>query len=124
MLDLEEGEYVTTIEVKHGRYVTRLSFTTNKGRTLGPCGGGGTLFLGGKGGEETTVHAPEGDMLVGIRGRSGKYLDAIGFHWAPVAACFPEGEDVELHPADLSSTPLFGGDGGGPFDHGHFTVVQ
>lgn len=123
IVELQPYEHVKTIAVKHGKlFVQRLCLTTNMGREVGPRGAGGTLLLGGKMGKETVVHAPEGCMLVGIHGRAGKYLNAIGFHWAPIAACYDEGDGVALNHSDLTSTALFGGKGGKAFDHGHFAL--
>jgi len=86
-LTLREDEYIVEINVRASKIVKCLTFTTNLGRTLGPCGGkGGLLLPGGIGGKETTVSAPgEGYGLKGIKGRKGKYLDAIGFHWGTVS---------------------------------------
>mmetsp|Transcript_24387 Transcript_24387/g.34961 ORF Transcript_24387/g.34961 Transcript_24387/m.34961 type:complete len:238 (-) Transcript_24387:154-867(-) len=82
-LFLANGEYINQVVVRAGKTVQCLTFTTNKGRTLGPCGGKGGLLLG-KCGEETTLHAPNGCALVSIKGRSGDFLDAIAFYWGPI----------------------------------------
>ncbi len=82
-LFLANDEYVNQVIVRAGRTVQCLTFKTNKGRTLGPCGGKGGLLLG-KCGEETTLNAPQGCALVAFKGRAGEYLDAIAFYWGPI----------------------------------------
>lgn len=86
-LTLRGDEYVVEINVRFSKVVQCLTFKTNLGRVLGPCGGkGGLLLPGGMGGKEKTISAPgEGYGLKGIKGRKGKYLDAIGFHWGSVS---------------------------------------
>lgn len=86
-LTLRGDEYVVEINVRYSKVVQCLTFKTNLGRVLGPCGGkGGLLLPGGMGGKEKTISAPgEGYGLKGIKGRKGKYLDAIGFHWGGVS---------------------------------------
>mmetsp|Transcript_50619 Transcript_50619/g.75028 ORF Transcript_50619/g.75028 Transcript_50619/m.75028 type:complete len:286 (+) Transcript_50619:2-859(+) len=87
-ISLSKGEYITEINVRHNTaIVQRLTFKTNKGRQLGPCGGEGLWlrFGGNKSGMETAVLAPKGYMLSGIKGSSGVYLDSIGFHWSPIS---------------------------------------
>jgi len=80
---LEEGEHVVGIDIKHGRFVQKLTFWTSLGRKLGPCGEG-SFVLGMGRVKEVRVRAPEGHALVGVHGKSGKYIDGLGFHWAPV----------------------------------------
>jgi len=82
-LFLASGEYINQVVVRAGKTVQCLTFKTNKGRTLGPCGGKGGLLLG-KCGEETTLNAPDGCALVSLKGRAGDYLDAIAFYWGPI----------------------------------------
>ena len=83
-LFLAEGEYINQVEIRAGKVVQCLTFVTNKGRKMGPCGGSGGLLLGTPG-KVTTVNAPNGCGLVSIKGRGGKYLDAIGFRWGPIS---------------------------------------
>lgn len=53
-----------------GPVIRSLTFKTNK-RTFGPYGfEEGTLF----------TFSTEGSIIVGLKGRSGWYLDSIGFH--------------------------------------------
>jgi len=80
---LSEGEYINQVEVSVTKVVHSLTFFTNKGRQLGPCGGKRIFWLGKKE-KVTTVIPPNGYALVGITGRAWKHLDAIGFHWGPV----------------------------------------
>jgi len=81
---LADGEYINQVEVRAGKVVQCLTFTTNKGRKLGPCGGKGSLLAGGLAGEVSTVSAPSGCGLVAFKGRAGKYLDSIAFTWGPI----------------------------------------
>jgi len=115
ILYLEEDEYVNHIELRYGRFVQRVTFITNKLRTLGPCGGEGGLFLGRKG-KETILQAPENCKLVGIFGRNGKFMDQLGFHWGPISIS----KNVEASDTVFYSTHPFGGQGGGSFDDGHY----
>jgi len=82
-LMLREDEYVIQVMVRASkRVVQSLTFRTNLGRILGPCGSKGGVFSMGFGGKERQIDCPfEGFGLAGIRGRKGKFLDAIGFHW-------------------------------------------
>lgn len=86
-MDLAEDEYINMIRLKEGKIIQSLTFFTNKGNKLGPVGSGkGGIFS--KEGTAVEVKAPEGYRLIGIRGREGNYLDAIGFRWGPVPARF------------------------------------
>lgn len=86
VLNLDQGEYVNMVRLKEGGMVLAISFFTNKGNKLGPVGSGKGRGIGvfAKEGTGVEVKAPEGYRLIGIRGREGKYLDAIGFRWGPV----------------------------------------
>lgn len=82
-LELRGDEYINEVDIRVGKEIQCLTFKTNLGRTLGPAGGSG-LGLFGKGkGEDQTITAPNGYMLIGIQGRAGKWLDAVGLHWGP-----------------------------------------
>lgn len=86
-LTLREDEYVNEVVIKAtSKVVCGLTFKTNLGRTLGPCGGDGAVLISGLSKPtETIVKAPgDGYGLRGIKGRQGKYLDAIGFHWGGI----------------------------------------
>lgn len=65
---LDEGEFIKRVTGRSGKYVDQLTFHTSKGKTHGPYGdtGGGSFEIGGL-------------NVGGFFGRSGKYLDAIGF---------------------------------------------
>lgn len=82
-LTLRGDEYVIQVMVRASKKIVQsLTFRTNLGRILGPCGAKGGVFTMGWGGKERQIDCPfEGFGLIGIRGRKGKFLDAIGFHW-------------------------------------------
>jgi hypothetical protein len=82
-LFLASDEYINQVIVRAGKTVQCLTFKTNKGRTLGPCGGKGGMLLGACG-EETTLNAPDRCCLVAFKGRAGNVLDAIAFYWGPI----------------------------------------
>jgi len=80
-LELKNGEYIIQVTIRAGRMVQSLTFRTNLGRVM-VCGGKGGLLVGGFRGKEFVESRPDDNYgLVGIRGRKGKYIDAIGFHW-------------------------------------------
>jgi hypothetical protein len=85
-MDLPEGEYVNEVKLREGNVIQSITFITNKGRKLGPCGSGKGHGIGifAKEGNGVHVKAPNNCRLVGICGREGKWLDAIGFRWGPV----------------------------------------
>jgi hypothetical protein len=79
-LKLRKGEFVTAVKVRStNKNVHSLTFLTNKGTKLGPCGGS-------KKGEEVDVRAPPGCVLCGLIGKSGKHVNAIGLKWGPSPA--------------------------------------
>mmetsp|Transcript_31580 Transcript_31580/g.69364 ORF Transcript_31580/g.69364 Transcript_31580/m.69364 type:complete len:546 (-) Transcript_31580:188-1825(-) len=132
-LILKSGEYITEATVRYGKVVQEVTFKTNTGRQLGPKGGSGGLILGLTS-EVVTVRAPgRFYALAAIYGRFGKYLDAIGFHWAPVAAA-AESDAVQnndivtnLSKQHLKTTEFYGSVSGGvggdsDFDDGHFNI--
>ena len=132
-----QDEYVTEIDVRFGRFVQCLTLKTNKGRPLGPCGGKGGL-LDGTSCNNVTIKAPQGHVLVGIKGREGRYLDSIGFHFrlvehsllCPEDETSPDATDAShtLYSTNaetirkLTSSPCFGGNGGTPFDDGYYNI--
>lgn len=77
-----------------GEYVTALGVRTATGRTYGPYGGGH--------GEGFSLAAPAGEVIVGLHGRSGGFLDAIGI----ITAAGQPGDAID---------PPVGGPGGRPF---------
>lgn len=132
-LILKSGEYITEVTVRYGKLVQELTFKTNTGRQLGPKGGSGGLILGMTS-EVVTVRAPgRFYALAAIYGRFGKYLDAIGFHWAPVAAA-AESDAVQnndivtnLSKQHLKTTEFYGSVNGGvggdsDFDDGYYNI--
>jgi len=87
-LKLQKGEYIDTVIVRSNNLVQCLTFKTNKGATLGPCGGKGwpkARFGKDHEGKEETLRAPQGGyMLCGIMGGAGVHLDRIAFRWGPI----------------------------------------
>lgn len=67
---LQPDEYITRITGKHGNFVDSLQLVTNKGRTKGWGGTGGSVHY--------TYSAPPGTEIHGLFGRSGAFLDAVG----------------------------------------------
>ena len=80
-LNLSKGEYISKAKVTYsGDAVVGLAFTTNKNRTLGPCG-----VASGEEVKESIVEAPQKYRLIGFHGTSGeKKIHSIGFNWSPV----------------------------------------
>lgn len=74
---LEANEYVTGISGRHGEYIDSLRIHTNK-RTSPQYGGSG-------GRSDYRIDIPAGNQGVGLIGRSGRYLDAIGLSYAATA---------------------------------------
>jgi hypothetical protein len=68
---LAAGEYVVRVGHRSGSLVDGLSFTTNRGRSFGPYGGGG--------GSPGTYEVTPGEKLGCMQGRSGKYTDQLTF---------------------------------------------
>ena len=80
---LKDGEYVNYVKVKAGdKLVQHLTFKTNKGQELSAGGSGGLLL--DKEGEDFECRAPPNNQMCGIKGRSGKFIDAIAIHWGPI----------------------------------------
>ena len=123
------GEYIIRVDVQfNANYVCCLTFHTNQNRILGPCGGNGGLFLGGNGPLfAVAAEAPRGQMLVGIIGREGVFLDSIGFRFRGAN----DGNETSNNPIEsimkkkkLTATPrCYGGKGGDiAFDDGHYNI--
>lgn len=72
--NLAANESIVRVDGRSGKYVDQLKFTTNLGNVYGPYGGGGG-----------NAFALPGLQVGGILGRSGTYLDNIGFFTA--ASC-------------------------------------
>ena len=84
LLELKSDEYVTQVVVRAGRMVQSLEFRTNLGRLL-TCGGKHNVGIAGFKPKEVVESGPNKKYgLVGIHGRKGKYIDAIGFHWGQI----------------------------------------
>jgi hypothetical protein len=75
VFNLEPGEYITGISGRYGDYIDGLTIRTNK-RTSQRFGGSG-------GGRDFNITVPSGYQAVGLVGRAGGYLDAIGLAYAP-----------------------------------------
>lgn len=68
---IKPGDFVTRIDGRYGRFVTRLCVYTQNEGMLGCSGSGG--------GQGTYQYlAPPGMEIAGFGGRSGRFLDAIG----------------------------------------------
>lgn len=80
-LKFRPGEFITAVKVRATNHVHSVTFVTNRGTKLGPCGG--------EKGEEHTIPAPEGMVLCGLAGKTGKpplgrtRINAIAFKWGP-----------------------------------------
>jgi hypothetical protein len=83
-LKLAKGEYITTVKIRHNKYVQWMVFETNKGQSVGGGGKGWKLPGMDKEGEEVTVKAPSGCHLCGFKGRAGKHINAVAFRWGPI----------------------------------------
>jgi hypothetical protein len=68
------GEYITEIAYRSGARVDQISFTTNKGKTYGPYGGGG--------GTAGKIKLPADVRLVCMAGRAGATIDKLIFTWS------------------------------------------
>jgi len=73
---LNDDEYITGISGRHGDYIDSIRIHTNR-RTS-------SLFGGRGGNREFKVDVPSGNQAVGLTGRSGKYLDAVGLVYISV----------------------------------------
>ena len=90
---LPANEAIVSVEVRYGKYIDNLRFITNKGKATYFGGDGKDIYyektVGEKNmGESSIVEAkryefsaPPGNHLVGMQGRSGKYLDAFAPIW-------------------------------------------
>ena len=74
-VNLQPGEIIVRIDLRSGRYLDQITFFTDQGRQYGPFGGDG-----GSAQSLTNLVA-----VTGFIGRSGDYVDQIGF-WIP-ATC-------------------------------------
>lgn len=69
-LNMQEGEFVTSISGTAGKYVNQLSITTNKGQTW-------TWPSKPQSAPSYSFTVPDGQVLVGFQGRAGQYLDQL-----------------------------------------------
>lgn len=74
---LRPGECITSVKLTTNSkgVLTSLTFFTNQGAKLGPCGND-------KGGQ-LVVKAPEGAALCGFHGTAQRHINSIGFKWGP-----------------------------------------
>jgi len=75
---LRNGEFITSAKVtsvSRNGVVSSVTFFTNRGQKLGPCGE--------EKGNEDTAKAQDGAVLCGLHGRAGKHINALGFKWGP-----------------------------------------
>lgn len=131
-LVLKVGEYVIEVVVRYAKFVEALTFKTNMNRTIGPWGGtGGLSLLSGftKASSTVTLVAPNHHYaLAGFHGRCGKFIDAIGVHWAPTASSMgqvPQKEVMQTLTKQhlLKSSNLYGSlDRGLEFDDEHYNI--
>jgi hypothetical protein len=75
---LESNEFITGISGRYGEYMDSLMIHTNR-RTSSRYGGSG-------GRQDFRIDVPSGNRAVGLIGRAGKYLDAIGFSYASASS--------------------------------------
>jgi hypothetical protein len=70
VFQLANGEYITGISGRYGDYIDSIRIHTNR-RT--------SPVFGGRGGNrDFRIDVPSGNQAIGLKGRSGKFLDAIG----------------------------------------------
>jgi len=76
-----QDEFIVAVKVRATNHVHSVTFVSNRGTVLGPCGGDK--------GDEHEIKAPSGMVLVGLVGATGKplvgrtRLNSIGFKWGP-----------------------------------------
>jgi hypothetical protein len=83
---LPANEVIVGVEVLYGKYIDNLRFITNKGKATSFGGNGKDTYndqvryypVEAK---KCEFRAPPGTHLVGMQGRSGKYLDAFAPIW-------------------------------------------
>jgi len=92
---LADDEYITGISGRYGDSLDSIRIQTNK-RTSQLYGGSG-------GNRDFQISIPAGNQAVGLIGRSGEYLDAIGLVYMPIPTL------------QALQTTIAGGGGGSPF---------
>ena len=70
VLYFRHGEYIRRISGRASNLINRLNIYTNKGRSISGGGSGGRTFY---------AEVPAGYMILGFWGRSGRFVDQIGF---------------------------------------------
>ena len=72
--ELKRGEYIVGVTGRHGEMIDSIQFVTNTGTR--------SIVMGGSGGDtEFYYYTPSGIEIIGFRGRSGQYIDAIGVYF-------------------------------------------
>nr|AYM54441.1 ricin B lectin [Phaselicystis flava] len=84
---LEPGEWITEITGRCGKLLDRISITTNL-RTFGP--------FGGADGSEFAIRSLPMQPIVGLFGRSGQKIDAIGAFYQTGLACTLTAQHSEM----------------------------
>lgn len=74
ILELDDNEYITKINIRSGRLIDSLEFITSKGNSMA---------VGGTGGSLNQIIIPSGNKIVGFSISSGIYVDSFGVIWAP-----------------------------------------
>lgn len=84
--EFDQNEFITWAKVRSNKFVQCLTFRTNTGNTIGPCGGNGWNGMLKKDpeGKEVVVPAPMKRQLCGFKGGAGHWMDSIQFRWGPV----------------------------------------
>jgi len=85
-VDFGIGEYINKVIVRHASSgIHCLTFESNKGKKIGPCGGKGNMLLGQSSGEEEEINAPAGMQLSGIKGHANDHMmKGIELRWATI----------------------------------------
>lgn len=82
------NEYLVRAYGRYGfinPYIGQITFVTNTGRVLGPYGAPNNFFTSIMLPMQFDFTAPTGNVIAGFTGRSGQFLDAVGFVYGPNA---------------------------------------
>jgi len=82
---LGPNEFIIKAEVRASeKSIQCLTFRTNKGRELGPCGGKGWLLGKDRAGDEFKIPAPFKYQLAGFQGTADeKHITSLAMSWGP-----------------------------------------
>jgi hypothetical protein len=92
---LDSDEYIVGLSGRYGAYIDSLQLRTNK-RTS-------PIFGGAGGSRSYRIDVTQGHQAVGLVGRAGEYLDAVGLTSIPIMI------------RQIEQTKIVGGEGGNPF---------